>query len=150
MAGVRASITTGTVATGTGVLKTLAQIMAAANHRALIKELTITFQGVSTTGTPIPVRLLRQTTAGTMTAVTPAKLNSGDPEAIQTTAAKNATVEPTAGTVLRQFLVHPQTGLVWQGPFGEPIPIAGGERLGVEVNNPGTDINCQVEAIIEE
>ncbi len=82
MAGLRFHAKTAEVATGTA-LKTIMQLMAAANHRVKVKELSISFKGVSNTDAPILVEVLRQTTAGTMTALTLVKNNDADDEILE-------------------------------------------------------------------
>lgn len=132
MAGVGFAAVTAEIATGTAA-KTLAQVVAASNHRLLIKEISVSFQGTSNTAAPILVRVLRQTTAGTTSALTPVKTNSADDETLQVTARHTATAEPTASDVLMTELVHPQTGYTWQAPFGGELVVPGGGRLGIEV-----------------
>ncbi len=132
MAGVRIKGATAQVNTGTAA-KTILQIVAAANHGVKIDELSISFEGTSNTNAPIQVRVLRQTTAGTMTALTLVKDPDDSDETIQTTAQHTATAEPTAGDVLMTELIHPQTGWSWQAPFGRETKIGGGDRLGIEV-----------------
>ncbi len=148
MAAVRGAAVTAEIATGTSA-KTILQLVAASNHRVLIGELSLSFKGTSNTASPIKVRVLRQTTAGTMSALTPVKMNSGDDETLQTTAQHTATAEPTASDVLLAEEVHPQTGYTWQAPFGRELAIAGGGRLGIEVT-AGADVNCIARAIFEE
>lgn len=132
MAGVGFVAQTAQVATGTSA-KTILQVIAATNQRVLVNEISISFEGIDTVGVPIQVRVLRQTTAGTMSSLTPVKNNSGDDETLQVTAQHTATVEPTASDVLLTELVHPQTGFIWQARFGDEIVVKGGTRLGIEV-----------------
>jgi hypothetical protein len=132
MAGCRFKGTTAPVTTGTAV-KTLLQIVAAANHAALIDEISISFNGTSNTAEPIRVDVLRQTTAGTMTALTLVKDPDDWDETIQTTAQHTATAEPTAGDVLMTEYVHPQQGYTWTAGLGREIKVGGGDRLGVRV-----------------
>jgi hypothetical protein len=141
MSGVGWSAQTSEVATGTA-LKTIIQVIAAANHALLVHEWSVSFKGVSTTGTPILVEVLRQTTGGTMSSLTPVKdPNDDSDETLQVTAQHTATAEPTAGDVLKKELVHPQTGYTWQAPFGKPIKVGGGDRLGIRVTS-AADVNC--------
>lgn len=148
MAGVRFKVTNN-VATGTSA-KTVLQLVAAANHAVLLKELTISFAGTSNTAAPVRVKVARQTTAGTMTALTTeVKDPDGAAETIQTTAFTVDSAEPTVGDVLLDFYVHPQTGYTWQAPFGQDIRIPGGGRLGVVVT-AGADVSCSVTAVCEE
>lgn len=122
------AVTTGTAA------KTLVQLVAPANQRIKVKEISISFNGISNTATPILVEIVRQTSAGTMSALTLRKADPDDSETIQSSALQNATVEPTdGGDVPMAEYVHPQTGYTWQAPFGEELVIPGGGRLGVRV-----------------
>src|SRR5438067_1781420 len=107
MAGVRFKAVTGEVATGTA-LKTILQVVAASNHGVLIDEWSISFTGISNTATPILVQVMRQTTAGTMSSLTPVKDPDDTDETLQTTAQHTATAEPTASDVLFREEVHPQ------------------------------------------
>lgn len=132
MAGNRFRGVTGQIATGTSA-KTLLQVVAASNHKVLIDEISISFNGVSNTAEPIKVDILRQTTAGTMSALTLVKDPDDWGETIQTTAQHTSTSEPTAGDVLLSEHVHPQQGYTWQAPFGRAIAIGGGDRLGIRV-----------------
>lgn len=148
MAGNRIKGSTSQVATGTA-LKTLLQIVAVANHKVKVDEISISFAGTSNTATPIKVEVLRQTTAGTMTALTLVKDPDDWDETIQTTAQHTATAEPTAGDILMAETVHPQQGYTWQAPFGREIHIGGGDRLGVRVT-AAADVNAIVRFAGEE
>lgn len=143
MAGLRVRANTAQVATGTS-LKTIMQIVAAANHRVVIPQISVSFEGVTTTDAPIDVQIMRQSTAGTMTSLTLTKDNDSDDETIQTTAQHTATVEPTAGDVLARKLVHPQG----RADFG-PFVVKGGGRLGI-TTTAGVSVDCIVSALIEE
>lgn len=144
MSGVKFRANTAQVATGTAV-KTIMQLVAASNHRIIVNKIVVSFEGVTATDAPIQVRVLRQTTAGTMTSLTPVKDSDSDDETLQTTAQHTATVEPTAGDVLESQLVHPQSSRVFVGPY----IVKGGGRLGVEVTS-GVSIDCIVSAYGEE
>lgn len=132
---------TAQIATGTAI-KTLLQVVAAANHAIKVREISVSFKGVSNTDAPILVRVLRQSTAGTMSALTPVKSpNDDSDETLQVTAQHTATAEPTAGDVLKTELVHPQTGFLWQPRFGEEIKVGGGDRIGIDVTAT-VDVNA--------
>ena len=147
MAGINIVANPGEVTTGTSA-KTVLQVVAASNHRVKIKRWGITCKGVVPTDPSVLVRLLRQTTAGTMTALTPKKL--GDyTETVQTTAQHTATGEPTAGDVLAIREVHPQAGYYEILPFGDEIPIPGGGRVGIEVTAT-VSISVVPEIVMEE
>jgi hypothetical protein len=148
MAGNRFKGATAAIATGTSA-KTLAQIVAAANHKVLIDGVRISFNGVSSTAEPIKVDILRQTTAGTMSALTLVKDPDDWSETMQTTAQHTATAEPTSGDVLHSQYVHPQQGTVWEFAFSRTIAIGGGDRLGVRVT-AAASVNALVEFAGEE
>lgn len=128
MSGVKFRATTAQITTGTS-LKTLLQLVAASNHRVTEVYFNIHFEGVTPTDAPIQVRILKQTTAGTMSALTLVKDNAGDTETLEVSAQHTATAEPTAGDVKQILLIHPQGGAREIGPFVIP----GGERLGLDV-----------------
>jgi len=138
------------IATGTSV-KTLVQLLAAANQRVKVKEISISFDGTSNTATPIYVEVVRQTSAGTITNTT--TLRKVDPdftETLQTTCKDTATAEPTdSGDVPMAELVHPQTGFLWQAPFAGELKIPGGGRLGVRVT-AAANVNASVRVVGEE
>jgi len=148
MAGVRWKASTAGCPTGTSA-KTVIQVIAAANHALTVDEWSISFAGTSNTATPIKVRVLRQSSAGTMSSLTPVKDPDDSDETLQVTAQHTATGEPSSGDVLFQEYVHPQTGYTWQAPFGRAIKIGGGDRLGIEVT-AGADVNASVRINGEE
>lgn len=129
--------------------KTLLQILAAANHRLRIKEVGVCFHGIVNTEAPVLVQLVRQSTAGTMSALTPVKEDSSLAETLTTTAQHTATAEPTNTDVLRSWAVHPQSGLVYQAvPGDEPI-VPGAGRVGLVVT-AGVSINVDAYIKFEE
>jgi len=135
MAGVRFQVDSGDVAF-TAATKTILQIIAAANVRLRIERVTFSFKGISATEVPVACELLRQTTAGTMSAATPAKVNESDDETLQVTAQHTATVEPTASTVKAANPVHPQISYSFVFPPGRDLYVKGGERLGCRLLSP--------------
>ena len=149
MAGLGFAAQTASIATGTS-LKTLAQVVAATNTRAKVREWSISFDGTSNTATPILVEVVRQTSAGTMSSLTLRKQNTSDSETLQTTGLHTATAEPTdGGDVPFAELVHPQTGYTWQSPFGGEWIVPGGGRLGLRVT-AAAGVNARVRLIGEE
>jgi hypothetical protein len=148
MAGLFANAQTAEIASGTSK-KTLVQLIAAANHRVLVHEISISFDGTSNVAQPVLVEIARQSTAGTMSALTPAKVDLDSGETLQTTATHTASAEPTETDVLRAENVHPQTGYTWVAPYGRPIIVNGGDRLGVAVTAAET-VNAVVCIGFEE
>jgi hypothetical protein len=143
MAGVKGRATTAQVSTGTSA-KTILQLVAATNQRVLVPRIIVSFESIVATDAPIQVVVRRQSTAGTMSALTPSKYNDSDDETLQTTALHTASAEPTSGDILETQLIHPQG----RGVFG-PFEIKGGGRLGVVVT-AGVSVDCVVCAHFEE
>jgi len=149
MSGVGFRIVSDEIATGTSD-KTLVQVVAASNHALLINAISISFKGTSNTAAPIEVQIVRQTTAGTMSSLTPVKNPDDSAETLQVTAQHTATSEPTSTDVLARELVHPQTGHTFPlKALNEAIKVGGGDRLGVLVN-AGADVNAVVTIDGEE
>lgn len=76
--------------------------------------------GINNIGIPIHVELWRQTTAGTMTSLTPVDVDGTNSEAIVCTAQHTATAEPTKDSpgLLREIAVHEQGG--YEEPVVDP------------------------------
>jgi len=148
MAGLICVALTTEVALAAATAKTIIQIIAPANHRLKIKRWGVFFDGISGTEEPVQVRLLRQTDAGTVSALTPVSQVVAT-ETVQTTAGHTATVEPTAGDILDMAEVHPQSGYEVIIPFDMPIEIPGGGRVGIECTAPAI-VNVRAKIIFEE
>ena len=114
--------------------KTLLQVEAPTNQRLLVKEVSISFNGDSTTDRPIVVKVERQNDAGTMTSLTPQRLDPGVAETPQSSVTQNATAEPTAGELLISEFVHPQLGYTWRADLTIPLTVQGAGRLAVAIS----------------
>ncbi len=148
MAGILAVAQTAEIATGTAK-KTLLQLVAATNTRVKVKEISVSFKGIVSTDAPILVQVLRQTDAGTASALTPRNMNEHDDETLQTTAQHTATAEPTGAVEIMGEEVHPQGGFTWQAPFGGEITIIGGNRIGIAVT-AGVGVSAKARIVFEE
>ena len=91
--------------------KTVLQIATPSTIRARVRELQISFDGVTSANPAGLVEIVRQTTAGTMSAVTPNPLDSAAPASLAT-ASRAATVEPTTTVTVREFRITPFAGLL--------------------------------------
>jgi hypothetical protein len=139
MACMRFSLPLASTATGTAA-KTLIQLVAPSSQMVAVLGWTLNFDGTSSTATPIRFRLIRQTTAGTMSALTPVKLNDSIGDSIRSTAQQNATAEPTASDILDIGTIHPQQSkVIWYPP--NHIVCGAGDRIGLEVL-AGTGVNA--------
>lgn len=148
MAGVIGVATTSEVALTAATAKTVLQVVAASNHPVKILEWGVFFDGVSVTAEPVQIRLLRQSTAGTMSALTPVE-RSNHGVTLQTTAQHTATAEPTAGNVLASREVHPQSGYQEKFAIGQEIIIGSAGRIGIECTAPA-GVNVRAEIVFEE
>ena len=149
MAGLKGRAVTSEIALSAATAKTIIQIVAASNHRVKVTEIWVSFDGVTSTDAPANIRILRQSTAGTMSALSPVKHNDSDDETLQTTAQHTATVEPTAGDVLAHIHVHPQGGRLQPIHLADPLWIKGGGRIGVEITSPAA-VNALATVAFEE
>lgn len=137
MAGILVRANSGEVSLTAATAKTAIQLLAATNHRIKIKGIGIYFKGTVVTDTPVKFRILRQTSAGTMSTGSSgthySKNNDDDAETIQTTTYYAASSEPSAGDVLDFGEVHPQNGMRWFYPPGDEIIVKTAGRIGVEL-----------------
>lgn len=138
-----------TIAASTGPI-TLLQVTAAAAYPLRLREIGFTIDDLDS-GDELPrFDLLRQTTAGTMTPLAAGsglnKLDASD-GTIQATAQHTATAEPTAGEVVRTWLLG---HLVYVLP--DPIVVAGGARLGLRYTSdtPMAATKCACHMVFEE
>lgn len=127
---------TAAVALSAATEKTAIQLNAPAQQRLKISRVGMFFDGASTTAVPVRCKLILVSTAGTNTALTLAKQVSSDGETIQTTAGENASAEGTNGTLLDEWLIHPQMGLDLTYAFGQEKIVRGGERVALKFTAP--------------
>lgn len=99
------------VALAAATAKTIIQLVTPATARMELLELDISLDGVTAAAVPGLVELITQTTAGTMSALTPTQDDTAAPASL-VTAQHTATAEPTTGTLLmRKWRVSPYGGL---------------------------------------
>lgn len=140
---------TSEVALAGSTLKTILQLTAPTNHRLKLLRWKVSFDGVSPTAEPAQVRLLRQTSAGTMSSLNPVKQDDSIAETMLSTGQTNATAEPTAGDVLDNVEVHPQSGYEVIYPYGQEVKVGGGDRIGIDVNSTSV-VNVRGLFVFEE
>lgn len=148
MADLFGSAVTAEIALSAATAKTILQLIAPTNHRVKILGWGVSFDGTSASAEPVVVRLLRQTTAGTVTSLTPKQTRTAA-ETIQSTASHTATAEPTAGDVLDIQNVHPQGSHFWPMTPGQEIVVGGGGRIGIECTAPA-NVNVIGKMFFEE
>ena len=124
------------VALAAATPKTVLQLVAAANHGIEITEVSLGFDGTDNTKKSVLVELVRQTTAGTMTALTIADANDAETDTFDTTAQHSATAEPTGAggaEVMRHWRVHPQGGGVIPIQDLAGVHVKAGGRIGLRL-----------------
>lgn len=141
--------TTAEVALAAATEKTVLQLVAPSNHRLKILSWSVFFDGVSVTAAPAVVKLLRQTTAGTMSALSLVKADNSLAETLQATAQHTATAEPTAGDILARKNIHTQTGYEKIFPLGQEPIVGGGDRIGIAIDSPSA-VNVIAEIVYDE
>lgn len=135
MAALLLAANSGNQALASATAETVLQLTAAANHRIKIYGYSVTLAGTS--AVDLTIRVLRQTSAGTSgTPVTPVKMEPAAAETIQTTAATNFSVEPSASSVLEYKRVLGSFEKTFSP--GQELIVAGGARIGIEVTAVGT------------
>ena len=129
-------------------VKTCVQYVAPSTGEVRIRAWGFSLDGVTAANVPGDVELLRQTTAGTASALTPVDWEHGARTALGT-AQKTFTVEPTAGNVLHPGQVTPNGGLYecWYGDEGPKVPASG--RIGIR-GTFANNVNATVWMLVEE
>lgn len=113
MAGRKLSLSKPTIALAANTAKTVLQSKANSTPHKLLR-LTLGFDGASPTDGGVLVELVRQTSAGTMSALTARLRDNGITYTPLLTAQHTATVEPTdSGEVIWSTYVQPQEGGSW-------------------------------------
>lgn len=136
------SATTGAaVPLAVATAKTILGVRAHANFGLDLKKFRVAFDGTTGTAVPVLVELCYATFAanppGTAsTSVTPAQVY-GRTIAVGATAARNWTTEPTALTVLDEWLLTPAGGLaVYDIPLGDTPDSAVSEGFALRLTAP--------------
>jgi len=128
---------TAEVALTAATARTVLQVTAPTNIPLKLKAWGVSFDGVSSANEPVVVRLLRQTSAGTMTSLTLVKADPDRTGTLQATATHSATsTEPTAGDVLDRMNIHPQGGYVYVYAADDCDMIPANTRLAIECTAP--------------
>lgn len=114
--------------------KTVLEVAAPATKTLNISEWWIEFDGVSGTGEPVVVEILRKTASATASALTP---RSKDQQTdVLATAEYNASAEGTDGDVLYRFNIHPQGGKHVMFPLGDEIVVQKSGMIAIKATAP--------------
>jgi len=115
--------------------ETLVQIVAVANHRVALTGYGVGSRGTSNTEAPGVIDLIRQTSAGTSSALTTRAKQATLSETLLTTALEDFTVEPTdGGDIPRTHTLHPQAAFDIRDAFSREIILGGSERFGIRAD----------------
>lgn len=151
MACLKATLDAPAIALVAATAKTVAMLTAPTNQCLGVKEVRVTFDGATSTATPVKVETGRPSSAGTFTAATPRKKDTARAETIQATGGINASAEPTWTSVVDDTAYIPAYGGVYHyiAPFDNPIVIAGAARFGVRCTAPAI-VNVSTKIDYEE
>lgn len=94
-------------------------VRSGASFGLVLVEFGISFDGITPTAEPVVVTLDEWTgaTAGTSTSVTPVQIRGQDITHGLTCAKDFTGTQPTVLTAIKEYLVHPQSGIVMQFPL---------------------------------
>ena len=154
MADLRFAATIDSVALSASTARTVLQVRAPAGRRVKILGWSVFFDGQLVTATPVAVSLVRQASAGTMTAYTSSSIATLNQvaETVQSTVRHTATVEPTAATGeadVDYAKIHPQSGYEVKFPIGQEPIIPGAGYVGL-VLTAAQAVNVSAKIICEE
>jgi hypothetical protein len=143
--------TTADVALTAATKKTILSVIAAANALIRLVEFGVSFDGISATAESVTVELEGSTQAGAGTSTSQSPVQTRGPtRTVQASGARNFTAQPSALTVWRRWLVHPQTGIEMQYPLGrEPEQITTADAIVLSCTAPAT-VNAQGYMEFEE
>lgn len=130
----------GAVALTAAAARTVLQITAPANQRLHLAQVLVSFDG-SAAGAPAIIRVLKQTTAGTMTGGLAVLAGPGS-ETPQATVARTATAEPTASDIYKQASCQVLGNIL----LTLNLVVPGGTRVGIEVTSP---VSCNCYPVLE-
>lgn len=145
--------TEGAVALSAATAKTILGVKAHANSGLQLKGFEIAFDGVTASGVPVLIELLYSTFAsnspGTNSTSTTPRQSYGRALAAGFTSGKTWTAEPTVLTMLKEFLLTPNGGLIaYQWPLGQEPDCALAEGFVVRCNAPAA-VNVRATMYVE-
>ncbi len=142
----------GKVATASAAAKVAVEIATGAAVTCKIVAFDVSFDGTSSSATPILIELVKTTSASTGGSAGTDNIVSADTSrTAQSTSRVNDTTDGGSPTVLSGWLVHPQTGMSYQWPLGrEPnVPVSAFWEFRITTvtgsGTPNYDMNVWVE-----
>lgn len=137
--------TAGAISLTAATAKSVMAIINSATGLLRIVELSIGFNGASSTAVPVLVELCKSTQATNGTAGTSHTIVQvgGPTRTANATAYRNYTSEPTVLSTTHRWLVHPQTGIYMQFPLGrEPEQVTASNAYVMRITAPA-GVDCQ-------
>lgn len=132
--------------------KTVLILSTPSTRRCKIKEASVSFSSVTATDQPVLCELVRFSSAGTntpMSPVAPAE-DSADPPAL-VTAGYACTVEPSTPVVVADWYQSPiGTTLVYQAPLGEEIVLKVSDFIGIRLTSPQAETGVRAMIRFQE
>lgn len=131
----------GAIALSAATARSIVGVRAHANSGLLIKDLHVSFDGVTASAVPVLVELMYSTwganSPGTNSTSTTARQRGGRVLAAGFTCGKTWTTEPTTLTLIKEFLLTPNGGaLFYQFPLGDEPDCALAEGFVLRCNAP--------------
>lgn len=145
--------TEGAVALSAATAKTIIGAKAHANSGLQLKGFFVSFDGVTSSAVPVLIEVCYCTfganSPGTNSTSTTPRQNYGRSLTAGFTSGKTWTTEPTTLTVLKEFLLAPDKGLIaFQFPLGQEPDTALGEGLAIRVTAPAA-VNARASMDLE-
>lgn len=143
--------TTSDVSLVAATAKTVLSWINGATRRSRILEVQLGFNSQTSTDGAVLIEVVRFTTDGTGSAVTPVALDPGNPAAIGTSKF-NYSAEPTTPTVLHTDRITPQQGgtLIWQLPMTREIVTAVSNLVGIRLTAAQNQSGVRCTMTVEE
>ena len=138
------TMSTGALAMTASTALSILKIIAAANQRVTLDRLDIASNSITPTDGGVLVEIMRYSSGGTFTALSPVPIDSTNDETMTTTGGKNVSAEPTLGAVLWNGYYPAQNGLIL--PLEPRIEIPGGTSIVVRVTPAGLAATTKVAA----
>ena len=132
--------------------KTVLAWITPATRRCRILEVQLGFNSQTSTDQAVLIEVVRWTTDGTGSAVTPVALDPGNPAALGS-AKHSYTIEPTAPTILVPGQrITPQQGgtLIWQMPMTRELYCAISNVIGIRLTAPNNQSGVRCSMTVEE
>lgn len=142
--------TEGAVALAAATVKSIISVTAQAAAGLQLKSFELAFDGVTASAVPVLIEVGYCTfaVAGTATGTTPRQIY-GRVLAAGFTSFRNYTVEPTVITVIKEFLLTPNAGVIaYQWPLGQEPDTALAQGFVLRLTAPAV-VNCRATMSVE-